>query len=440
MSDKTLSNEELFELRVLFFRELKDGYLQARESQEKFLKDPSDGAAIRNLADFFHRIAGTAQTVGLSLLGYTASITERVCRLVLDGECGDRAGIALLLSEALAGVAATLDEHGNGATERPLTRATDFHGMTLPEAVGEGRELSKVLVVDDDEFSAGFIDSCLRQAGFMSSYCCSPRDALKLIEAELPDLIIMDVVMPEIDGFELCRRVREHPALLFTPIIFVTRKGEVEQRVRGLEVGGNDYIAKPFEPQELVARVRSHLERLAALREMAVRDGLTRCFNHKYLRARLMQEIGRSRRYEQPLALAMLDADNFKSINDEYGHRAGDMVLAHLAGIVMASVRATDVVARYGGEEFAVLMVQAGVKEAEIVCNRLRERISAHRFSYTLDKGETQEVAIPLTVSIGIAELLPGGETLEGLLERSDNALYAAKKAGRNCVHVAASE
>jgi len=245
------------------------------------------------------------------------------------------------------------------------------------------------------------------------------------------------VMMPTIDGFELCRRVRQHPALQFTPIIFVTRKGEVEERVRGLEVGGNDYIAKPFEPQELVARVRSHLNRLAALREMAIRDGLTQCYNHKFFRLRVGQEVARAHRYGAPLAVAMIDVDRFKNVNDTYGHRAGDMVLSHLGGIVVASVRATDVVARYGGEEFAILMVQAGADEARIVCGRLRERIAGHRFLFSPDdQGRAQEVAISITVSIGIAQLAAKPDSVEALLGRADSALYEAKRAGRDCVRV----
>ena len=122
--------------------------------------------------------------------------------------------------------------------------------------------------------------------------------------------------------------------------------------------------------------------RLANLREMAIRDGLTRCFNHKYLRMRLDQEVSRARRYTHPLAFAMLDADNFKSVNDTWGHSTGDIVLVQLANVVSAALRTTDVVARYGGEEFALIMVHAGVKEAELVCEphpRTRRGASIHR-------------------------------------------------------------
>jgi diguanylate cyclase (GGDEF)-like protein len=432
-----LAEAEQFELRLLFFRELAEGYREAREQQERFLHCPGDRAPIDALSGFFHRIAGTAHVVKLPLLGHLAAISERVAGQVAAGTLSDSREAAQLIAHGLAGVAAVLDGHGSGATERPLDGMKPaLQGISLPAALGTGRELSKVLVVDDDRLSAELVDGVLRSAGFVSSYICDAERALAVIEAELPDLIVMDVMMPAIDGFELCRRVRQHPALQFTPIIFVTRKGALEERVRGLEVGGNDYIAKPFEPQELVARVRSHLNRLAVLREMAIRDGLTQCYNHKFFRLRMGQEIARAHRYGQPLTLAMLDVDRFKSVNDTHGHRAGDMVLSHLGSIVAASVRATDVVARYGGEEFAILMVQAGAEEARVVCGRLRERIAAHGFTFADDEKPGREVRISVTASIGVAQLVPKPDTVETLLGRADAALYAAKNAGRDCVRV----
>jgi diguanylate cyclase (GGDEF)-like protein len=432
-----VADTERFELRLLFLRELADGYREAREHQERFLRSPGDRAAIDALGGFFHRIAGTAHVVQLPLLGHLAAISERVAGQVAAGTLSDSREAAQLIAHGLAGVAAVLDAHGSGATDRPLdgTRPP-LQGISVPAALGSGRELSKVLVVDDDRLSAELVDGVLRSAGFVSSYICDPERALAAIEAELPDLIVMDVMMPAIDGFELCRRVRQHPALQFTPIIFVTRKGELEQRVRGLEVGGNDYVAKPFEPQELVARVRSHLNRLAVLREMAIRDGLTQCYNHKFFRLRAGQEIARAHRYGLPLTMAMLDVDRFKSVNDTHGHRAGDMVLSHLGSLVVASVRATDVVARYGGEEFAILMIQAGAEEARVVCGRLRERIAAHSFLFSEDETRSREVTISVTVSIGVAELSPKPDRLETLLGRADAALYAAKNAGRDRVRV----
>lgn len=430
-----LSPEQQFEFKLLFLRELADGYRRAREALDKFLRDPKDRAAVQQLREFFHRIAGTARTVDHEMLGYVAQIAERVIDLLARDALGEANFSAQVIADALQAVEFVLQQHGaaQGAGRLPARAPVGFAGLSLPEAVGEGRELTKILVVDDDPFSAALVDHCLRGAGFVSSYCCEPLRALKVIEEEIPDLLVMDVAMPDIDGFELCRRIRRNPAMQFTPIIFVTRKDDLDQRVRGLEVGANDYIVKPFEPRELVARVRSHLVRLANLREMAIRDGLTRCFNHKFFRMRLDQEVARARRYNHPLAVAMLDVDHFKSINDRLGHTAGDTVLAHLANVIVASVRATDVVARYGGEEFAICMVHAGAKEAAIVCDRLRERVAQHKFMAT---SEDRQQQIPVTVSIGIAELLPQTDTWMSLLQRADRALYAAKDAGRNRVMV----
>jgi diguanylate cyclase (GGDEF)-like protein len=258
-----------------------------------------------------------------------------------------------------------------------------------------------------------------------------------MIFAELPDLVVMDVVMPGIDGFDLCRRLRAHPAMQLTPIIFVTRRGDVEQRVAGLEAGGNDYIAKPFEPQELVARVRSHLQRLAALRDMAIRDGLTRCYNHKYFKIRLTQEIARCRRYKNELALAFLDVDHFKDINDAHGHPVGDSVLSHLGSLVQASVRSTDVVARYGGDEFGLLFVEAGMKEANAISSRLLERIARQnqQVSHPDETAAGGPLLVPLTVSVGVTGLVPD-DTMETLIKRADVALYDAKASGRNQIKI----
>jgi diguanylate cyclase (GGDEF)-like protein len=221
-----------------------------------------------------------------------------------------------------------------------------------------------------------------------------------------------------------------------TPIIFVTRKGAVEERIRGLEVGGNDYIAKPFEPSELVARVRSHLQRYAALREMAIRDGLTRCYNHKYFKERLEQEIARARRYDSPFTLGLLDIDNFRRINDSHGHAAGDVILVSVSNVIMAGLRSTDVVARYGGEEFALLLVEAGVEEASIIAARMREQIATQAFTIggdVPDEAQRSAVNVNVTVSIGMAQL-GDKDNMDTLVKRADTALERAKRSGRNQV------
>ena len=437
-----LGDAELFEVRLLFFRELAEGYRQAREQQERFLRDPGDRAAVDALAGFFHRIAGTAQMVNLPLLGHLAAISERVATRIADGKLSDSREAAQLLAHALAGVASALDAHGSGASERPLDGMKPvLEGLSVPGALGTGRELSKVLVVDDDRLSATLVDSCLRSAGFVSSYTCDPERALAMIEAELPDLIVLDVMMPAIDGFELCRRVRPHPALQFTPIIFVTRKGEVEERVRGLEVGGNDYIAKPFEPQELVARVRSHLNRLAALREMAIRDGLTQCYNHKFFRMRMDQEIARA----APLRSASDAGDDRRRplqegqrhLRPPRGRRGAVAPGRHRGGLGAGHGRGGPL--RWRG-----VRDPDGPRRRRRGQDRVRPAARADRQPWIPVLGgrpgtRTPDATISVTVSIGIAELTPKPDGVETLLGRADSALYAAKRAGRDCVRLFAA-
>lgn len=435
MSDG-LSETATFELKVVFLKELDAAYRAVRFSYDQFLKHPDSLESARAIRDFFHRFAGISAATGFAELGYLCGVSERLAELVIEGSLpGEKAVQAF--ADGFAGVASVLDANGSGAREPILRRSpVETGGLLTADGSSDERVLSKVLVIDDDPFSAHLVDACLRGAGFMSSFCSDPEQALTRIQAELPDLIILDVLMPRIDGFDLCRRVRSHPALQFTPIIFVTRRGDLDQRIRGLEVGGNDYISKPFEPAELVARVRSHLSRLSSLREMAIRDGLTRCYNHKYFKMRLNQETARAERYEHPLALAVMDIDHFKLINDTHGHPAGDSVLASLGDLVSALLRSTDVVARYGGEEFGMLLINAGAQESNIIVNRVRERIASHAFIYAPPSGN-EMLRIPVTVSCGVS-MFEKGDTAESLLQRADEALYAAKRGGRNRVQIAA--
>lgn len=421
--------EALFELKVAFFHELGGEYLHARGHYDGLLKQPGDINALQALERFFHRFAGAAHAVEEPGLGYLCAIAETVAELAISRSLPAEKAIHPF-TDAMAAISVILEQHGDGNGMRRMPARSIPQAVVQP-TLGDERVLSKVLVIDDDPFSASMIDGCLRNAGFVSSYCCSPEEALKTLYSELPDLVILDVVMPGLDGFDLCKQIRSHPALQFTPVIFVTRKGDVEQRVRGLEVGGNDYVSKPFEPQELIARVRSHLLRLSALREMAVRDSLTRCYNHKYFKTRLEQEIARAARYGHPVSLIMLDVDHFKKVNDTHGHPAGDAVIAHVADLVTACVRSTDVVARYGGEEFAVLLVHAGKSETAIIAQRIRERIASHKFSVASSAGDL--VAIPITVSIGITQYVASDDGAT-VLKRADTALYTAKDSGRNQV------
>jgi len=411
------------ELQVVFVREMHEARIRARDALARAGKEPADAGALRELRNFFHRLAGSAGTVGHGMLARLAG----ACELAADQELERKA--------PLSKIAVRIFTEGLAGLDDVLETRTPALGILLPSAPKEngGARValedvpSRVLVVDDDLVSARSTEAVLRAAGFLTASCCDPADVYEAILRESPDLIILDVLLGDVDGFDVCRKIRANPALQLVPIIFVTRRGDVEERVRGLQVGGNDYVAKPFDPPELVARVRSHLSRLSGLREMAIRDGLTRCYNHKYFKMRLEQELVRARRYSSPLSLGLLDIDHFKKINDTHGHPSGDAVLAHLASLLIASVRSSDIVARYGGEEFAFVLVEASGQEAVIVAERMRARVEAHHFEVP------GGVRLRATASIGIAEAL-SNEPAAALVQRADAALYQAKSAGRNRV------
>src|SRR5713226_3657346 len=384
------------DLQVVFLREMHEARARARDALARAGREAGDPAAVRELRNFFHRLEGK---------GPLSKITARI------------------FAEGLAGVDDVLETRtpALGVLIPVLQQETGAARVALEDVP------SRVLVIDDDLVTARATEAVLRAAGFLTASCCDPADAYEAILRESPDLIILDVLLGEVDGFEVCRRVRANPALQLVPIIFVTRRGDVEERVRGLQVGGNDYLAKPFDAPELVARVGSHLSRLSALREMAIRDGLTRCYNHKYFKMRLEQELVRARRYGSALSLGLLDVDHFKRVNDTYGHPGGDAVLAHLASLLIASVRSSDIVARYGGEEFAFVLVEAGAQEAAVVAERMRARVEAHEFEVP------GGARLRATASIGLAAA-QGKEPAAALVQRADAALYEAKAQGRNRV------
>ena len=251
---------------------------------------------------------------------------------------------------------------------------------------------------------------------------------------ETPDLILLDVDMPDLDGFEVCRRLKEHPSTRDIPIIFLTGTASTDSKVRGLDMGAIDYVTKPFDQVELRARVRAGLRTKQLqdiLEHQSYLDALTGLWNRAYLDHRMEGEINIASRYDRPLGIALLDIDSFKALNDTYGHLFGDVVLQGVARLMKESARTSDTVARYGGEEFAILIPQADLRSTTQVAERVRQAIESHSF-------ELRGSQIGVTVSVGvvctadfIGELSP-----DNLLGHADRALYASKDAGRNCTHL----
>ena len=290
---------------------------------------------------------------------------------------------------------------------------------------------SRVLVIDDSEPIHKLIVARLRPEGLE---VMKELDGVRGIEraiAEQPDLILLDVELPDLDGFEVCRRIKEHPDTRDIPIIFLTGTTSTDSKVRGLDLGAVDYVTKPFDQVELRARVRAALrtKRLQdMLEQQSFLDGLTGLWNRAYLDRRIESELNVAARYGRPLTLILADIDHFKQINDTHGHLFGDLVLEGVSEVLREYARRSDMVARYGGEEFAVMLIDTNHQAAVHVAERLRMAVEARRF-------EAHGEIIGVTASLGFACTQDLGDQLtpEAIIEAADRALYAAKDAGRNC-------
>jgi two-component system cell cycle response regulator len=266
-----------------------------------------------------------------------------------------------------------------------------------------------------------------------------PAEAMVAVQ-DGTDLLIVDLTSPDYDGLRLCARVRSDAATRQLPILAVVNPDDVSQAVRALDLGVNDIIHRPVDAGELSARARTQLRRkhyadrlrdqLDQSLEMAVTDPLTGLHNRRYISSRLRQALASANNGGAPVSVMIADIDHFKSINDLYGHEAGDVVLQGFAGRMQSALRALDLAARYGGEEFLVVMPGAGMAEARIAAERLRSTVAEEPF--VLEDGTD----IAVTVSVGLAQA-SFGETFEALLRRADAALYTAKNEGRNQVQAA---
>jgi diguanylate cyclase (GGDEF)-like protein len=263
---------------------------------------------------------------------------------------------------------------------------------------------------------------------------------LELAAQSAPDLILLDVMMPDMDGYETCRRLKADPLTRDIPVIFVTALNNAEDEAFGLEVGAVDFISKPLNSAVVRARVRTHLTlkyQADLLRSMAFLDGLTGIANRRQFEEALQREWRACLRTGTSLALAMIDIDHFKSFNDTCGHVAGDACLRAVAGILHNDMsRPHDLIARYGGEEFACLLPDTDLEGARVKAEQLRHAVQSLGIPH-----EASGTAPVVTISVGLETFIPTDElTPERLVAAADAQLYKAKHAGRNRVCCAAPE
>lgn len=292
----------------------------------------------------------------------------------------------------------------------------------------------RILIVDDIPDNIRVLSRMMVDEGYQVSAATNGHQALKLAATSAPDLILLDIMMPQLDGYETIAALKADPQLAMIPIIFVTALADTEDETRGLDLGAVDYITKPFKEAIVRRRVKTHLElkrQRDLLSQLSRLDGLTGIPNRRAFDERLAHEWRRSLRFHEPLGVAMIDIDHFKAYNDTQGHLAGDDCLRQVASALAEGVRrAGDVIARYGGEEFVCLFSRMDDTGLAVVTEQLRASVQA------LDIPHSASPVIPcVTVSIGGACCLPTDESAAlALVEQADAQLYLAKRLGRNRV------
>ncbi len=288
-----------------------------------------------------------------------------------------------------------------------------------------------ILIVDDMVANIEILDGILSPE-YEALFATSGKDALAIAAEQAPDLILLDVIMPEMNGYQVCKELKKEEKTRDIPIIFVTANNLEEDESRGFEEEVVDYITKPVRPAIVKARVRIHLElkrHRDYLKNLSTIDGLTGVANRRKFDEMIAGEWRRARRSQHPLSLIMMDIDYFKAYNDHYGHLAGDECLKKLAGgIAGICRRQTDLFARYGGEEFALLLADTDARGALAMAEKVQEKTSILRIPHAYS-----DAADHVTLSLGVATLVPNDDqTHLDLINTADGLLYAAKHSGRN--------
>jgi diguanylate cyclase (GGDEF)-like protein len=310
-----------------------------------------------------------------------------------------------------------------------LTKPLDFNELlerldlitlrSIPEAL-------RILIVDDVEVLAEHYAIVLRNAGMDVETVSDINDLLEVLSDFKPELILMDLYMPQCSGFEVAKIIRQKDELLSVPIVFLSTESDPSQHISAMEIGGDDFLQKPISDDRLLTSVRSRAQRFRCLRNQMHRDGLTGLLNHVTIKTHLASEVARAQRQREPLSFSLLDIDDFKHVNDTYGHPMGDRVIKSVARMLTKRLRKSDIIGRYGGEEFAIILPETEIE----IARKLLDDV-CHNFSQLTQ--QFNDVEFGCTLSIGVTSLTSSSNE-EMLIKIADEALYEAKATGKNKV------
>lgn len=312
---------------------------------------------------------------------------------------------------------------------------------SVDKQVSEHERVSTILIVEDNDKDILLLRKQLENEPYIVKQVTNGESAIREALNNSIDLILLDIMLPGMDGFEVCRRLKGDDQLNNIQIVMLTSLRALEYRIQGSEMGTDDFLVKPIEPRELRARILALLKKKRYIDKLnhryekvlnrAISDGLTGLYNHGYFKSFIELEVKRSLRHKHPISLLLLDLDDFKQINDRLGHLSGDRILFQVAKIIEKNVRDIDFTARYGGEEFAVLLPYAGIEVARDVAERIRLAIMREIAVHGM-KGAPQSIS----ASIGGAVCPDDGKDVETLIRRADEMMYIAKQCGKNQVCV----
>lgn len=304
--------------------------------------------------------------------------------------------------------------------------------------------MKTILVVDDVPVNIQLLSTYLSSEGYTIISAKDGQHALDMVYENTPDLVLLDVMMPKINGFEVCKKLKSSEDTKFIPVIMLTALNDLENKIKGMDSGADDFITKPFNRMELLARVRSLLRikylhdelqkkiielqsTKEELRQLSITDGLTGLYNYRYFKEQFTQEISRALRHALNVSLIMIDIDHFKNFNDQNGHPAGDRVLQELGSLLKSNIRNIDMAARYGGEEFTLILIETDKNSALVVAEKIRKLIETNKFHH-----EEKQPLGKITISSGLSTFPEDGHEFSTLVEKADQRLYRAKQAGRN--------
>lgn len=388
-------------------------------------KDQCTVSNVKHIERFFHSVNGTASTLGLHYLSSIGREWETKLKGIAEqGNNPDKA----VLQDAYAAVNIIKKKIGHMSRENKV-RSTLAEGRDYVNMPDRG----KILLIDDDITILKLLENAFTLECYKVYICDDSASAMDTIAVVRPDIVILNIMMPKPDGYEILEKIKSKPEYSDMHVIFLSAMGDVDDKINGIKSGADDYITKPFVITEVITRVEMIMRRSEKYREKLLKDCLTDAYSRYYFNLRIAEELERYKRNGTIFSIAFIDMDHYKNINDRYGHQTGDHVLKELISYVAANIRKCDSIYRYGGEEFVILMPDTTEEQAYVVIERLRQGFSIKPISIG-------GLTLNVTFSAGIRQVSDKSESIDQIINDADKAMYCAKRCGRNKVFIYSEE